>query len=44
VRGALLEELGRIDDARAALSLARKHARNRHEAEQIDARLAKLPH
>lgn len=39
VRGALLEELGRIEDARVALRLAAKHARNRHEAEQIDARI-----
>lgn len=42
VRGALLEELGRIEDARVSLQLAAKHARNRHEAEQIDARIDRL--
>lgn len=42
VRGALLEEVGRIEEARAALRLAAKHARNRHEAEQITARIDRL--
>jgi RNA polymerase sigma-70 factor (ECF subfamily) len=42
VRGALLEELGRIEDARACLELAVERARNMHEAEQVKARLARL--
>lgn len=42
VRGALLEELGRAQEARAALLKARDHARNAAERAQVDARLAKL--
>ena len=42
VRGVLLEELGRVEDARASLSVARDRARNSHEAAQIDARLQRL--
>lgn len=42
VRGALLEELGRAQEAREALMLAREHARNNAERAQIDARLARL--
>lgn len=42
VRGALLEELGRLADARDALLLAHQHARNAAERMQIESRLAKL--
>jgi RNA polymerase sigma-70 factor (ECF subfamily) len=42
VRGAILEELGRIDEARASLLRAVEHSRNAHEAEQVKARLAHL--
>lgn len=42
VRGALLEELGRAQEARAALMLAREQARNQAERTQIDAKLTKL--
>lgn len=42
VRGTLLEELGRTDEARAALALARDAARNVAERMQIELRLAKL--
>jgi len=38
----LLEELGRLDDAVAALELAATHARNEHEAAQIRERLERL--
>jgi RNA polymerase sigma-70 factor, ECF subfamily len=44
VRGALLEELGRDDDAIAALQLARAQARNAHERGQIDSRIDRLRH
>lgn len=42
VRGALLEELGRDEEALAALELARAHARNAHEASQIQQRITRL--
>jgi RNA polymerase sigma-70 factor (ECF subfamily) len=42
VRGALLEDLGRYDEARHALSRARDGARNTAEREQIDRRLSQL--
>lgn len=42
VRGALLEELGRIEEARASFFIAAKHARNVHEATQINARIDQL--
>lgn len=42
VRGALLQELGRDVEARAALVLAHQHARNAAERAQIEARLANL--
>jgi RNA polymerase sigma-70 factor (ECF subfamily) len=42
VRGALLGELGRIEDARASLEIAEKVARNAHERAQIRARLNEL--
>lgn len=42
VRGALFEELGRVHEAREALTLAREQARNSADRAQIDARLAKL--
>ncbi len=42
VRGTLLEELGRVDEARTSLALASKHARNVHERTQIQARLERL--
>ncbi len=42
VRGVLLEELSRLDDAVAALELAATHARNEHEAAQIRERLERL--
>jgi predicted RNA polymerase sigma factor len=41
-RAALLEEQGRLVEARAAWRLAREHARNHAERTQIDARLVKL--
>jgi RNA polymerase sigma-70 factor, ECF subfamily len=37
VRGTLLGELGRVAEARQALELAERHARNDHEREQIRA-------
>ena len=43
VRGALLEELGRYDDAREALELAAAHARNARERAQIRSRLERIP-
>lgn len=42
VRGALLEELGRDDEALAALALALAHARNGHEASQIQERIKRV--
>lgn len=42
VRGTLLSELGRIDEATASLRLAHEHARNEHERAQISRRLAEL--
>jgi len=42
VRGALLEDLGRHDEARHALRRAREAARNAAEREQIDRRLSAL--
>lgn len=42
VRGALLEDAGRPAEARKALTLARAHARNAAEREQIDRRLLGL--
>jgi RNA polymerase sigma-70 factor (ECF subfamily) len=42
VRGAILEELGRIDEARASLLTAVERSRNIHEAEQVRARIARL--
>jgi RNA polymerase sigma-70 factor (ECF subfamily) len=42
VRGALLEDLGRHDEARHALTRARESARNAAEREQIDRRLSAL--
>ena len=42
VRGALLEELGRNQDARDALVLAHQHARNNAERAEIAHRLATL--
>jgi RNA polymerase sigma-70 factor (ECF subfamily) len=42
VRGALLDEQGRKDEAREAFHAAREHARNAAERRQIDAKLAKL--
>jgi len=42
VRGALLGELGRVEEARASLALAAAHARNPHERAQIHARSAAL--
>lgn len=42
VRGTLLAELGRFDEARASLQLAVGHARNAHEREQVLARLRDL--
>jgi RNA polymerase sigma-70 factor (ECF subfamily) len=42
VRGALLEDLGRHDEARHALTRAREGARNNAEREQIDRRLSAL--
>jgi RNA polymerase sigma-70 factor (ECF subfamily) len=42
VRGVLLEELGRLPQAREALAEASRHARNSAERAQIEERLAKL--
>jgi RNA polymerase sigma-70 factor, ECF subfamily len=42
VRGAILEELGRIEEARASLLCAVERSRNAHEAEQVKARIARL--
>jgi RNA polymerase sigma-70 factor (ECF subfamily) len=42
VRGALLEDLGRLDEARQALTRARESSRNAAEREQIDRRLSAL--
>ena len=42
VRGALLDESGQPDAARAALRRAHQHARNPHERAHIEARLAAL--
>jgi RNA polymerase sigma-70 factor (ECF subfamily) len=42
VRGTLLAELGRDDEARTALADALAKARNRHEILQIEARIRKL--
>jgi RNA polymerase sigma-70 factor (ECF subfamily) len=42
VRGTLLGELGRIDEARAALTLAAENARNAPEREQILTRIVNL--
>ena len=42
VRGAMLEELGRINEARASFLRAVEHSRNVHEAEQVKARIARL--
>jgi RNA polymerase sigma-70 factor, ECF subfamily len=42
VRGALLEELGRNEEARVAFALAHQHARNAAERAQIASRLAKF--
>lgn len=41
VRGALLEELGRIDEARASFGKALANTRNRHEVARIEARIRK---
>jgi RNA polymerase sigma-70 factor, ECF subfamily len=42
VRGTLLGELGRIEEARTSLALADEHARNAHELAQIRARVREL--
>jgi RNA polymerase sigma-70 factor (ECF subfamily) len=42
VRGAILEALGRIEEARASLLCAVERSRNAHEAEQVKARIARL--
>ncbi|NUP07431.1 MAG: sigma-70 family RNA polymerase sigma factor [Polyangiaceae bacterium] len=42
VRGTLLDELGRLDEARISLGLALEQARNEHEATQIQARLRRI--
>jgi RNA polymerase sigma-70 factor (ECF subfamily) len=42
VRGAILEELGRVGEARSSLLRAIEHSRNPHEAAQIRARIADL--
>jgi len=42
VRGALLAELGRIDEARTSLEEARRVARNRAERAQVEKRIARL--
>jgi RNA polymerase sigma-70 factor (ECF subfamily) len=42
VHGAILEELGRVAEARTSLVRAVEQARNVHEAEQLRARIARL--
>lgn len=42
VRGALLEELGRLDEARASFEQALASTRNRHEVARIEVRIRKL--
>jgi RNA polymerase sigma-70 factor (ECF subfamily) len=42
VRGTLLGELARTEEARTSLILAQQHARNAHERSQIRARLTQL--
>lgn len=42
VRGAILEALGRVDEARASLLCAVERSRNQHEAAQLRARIARL--
>jgi RNA polymerase sigma-70 factor (ECF subfamily) len=42
VRGTLLAELGRIEEARQALERAEEHARNAHEGRQIRLKIAQL--
>lgn len=42
VRGVLLAELGRVDEALAELAHAERVARNRHEASQIRSRILRL--
>ena len=42
VRGALLEEIGRVQEARAEMLLARDGARNGAERAQIEARIARI--
>lgn len=42
VRGAILEKLGRVDEARSSLLQAVGRARNPHEAAQVTARVARL--
>ncbi len=42
VRGAILEELGRVAEARTSLEHAVERSRNAHEAEQVRARIARL--
>lgn len=42
VRGVLLEELHRLDEARVSLERARASARNAHEAAQITSRLERM--
>jgi RNA polymerase sigma-70 factor (ECF subfamily) len=42
VRGAILEQLGRTDEARASFARAAEQARNPHEAGQLRARLARF--
>ena len=42
VHGAILEELGRIEEARASLVRAVERSRNAHEAEQVRTRIARL--
>ena len=42
VRGTLLEELGRAEQARASLAIAMANARNAHEAAQIKARIERI--
>lgn len=43
VRGALLEELGRLDEARKSLAIAASLARNQAERAQIAARIERMP-
>ena len=42
VRGALLEELGRLEEARDSLQLALQNARNPAERQQLSARVDRL--